>query len=269
MSNSTEKLFSEFPPVSVEQWKEKIIKDLKGKDYSTLINRTEFGLDFEPFYTEEKLQEIEATGNYPGVFPYVRGTKNDNSWIISQAVFVNNFANANKEAIKLLNAGVEEITFVLQGNNIKSYDELAELLQNIDLEQNILSFRKQENVLLLQELFISYIEKNNYDKTKIKGSFNYTPLACYVVHGRFPFEENSKLEILQKALAVNKKELPQYSLVNIAGVPFYNAGADTVQEIAFTLSQAVEYLNIISNNDNSLLNESIKQAEFTISTGSD
>ena len=269
MSDNTTKLFSEFPAISPEEWKEKIINDLKGKEYSSLLNKTEFGSQFEPFYTEETLENIEAVKNYPGKYPFIRGTQTQNSWIITQPVFVSSFENANTEAVKLLNNGVEEIIFVLQNKNIFKYEDLETILKNINLSKHRISFKKQKDIITLQKLFVEYIEKNSFDKTKIKGNFNYSPLACYAVKGHFPPNENKKLEHLYKLLKITKEQLPNYNLVNISTVPFYNSGANTLQEIAIALSQAVEYMALLSEVDKNILPDLLKYSEFTIPIGSD
>lgn len=54
----SENLFSEFPSVSSEQWKNKIIGELKGKSFEELIWHTPEGFDVNPFYTSEDLEKI-------------------------------------------------------------------------------------------------------------------------------------------------------------------------------------------------------------------
>ena len=52
-----EKLFQDFPPISTDTWKEKIIQDLKGADYEKkLVWKTDEGFDVQPFYREEDLE---------------------------------------------------------------------------------------------------------------------------------------------------------------------------------------------------------------------
>ena len=75
MSNYKEKLFSEFPPVSTEEWMAKITEDLKGADFEKkLVWRTNEGFKVQPFYRQEDLKGLD-TETKPGEFPYKRGTK--------------------------------------------------------------------------------------------------------------------------------------------------------------------------------------------------
>lgn len=71
-----EKLFTEFPPVSTEQWEEVIKADLKGADYERkLVWKTPEGFNVRPYYRAENLAGLKFLGSEAGVFPYVRGTR--------------------------------------------------------------------------------------------------------------------------------------------------------------------------------------------------
>ena len=78
-----EKLFTEFPPVSTEQWEEVIKADLKGADYERkLVWKTPEGFNVRPYYRAENLAGLKFLGSEAGVFPYVRGTRAHNRWKI-------------------------------------------------------------------------------------------------------------------------------------------------------------------------------------------
>ena len=90
MADSKEKLFSDFSPVSTEQWMEKITADLKGADFEKkLVWRTNEGFKVKPFYRKEDLKDLKTTDALPGEFPYLRGNKKDNnSWLVRQEINV-------------------------------------------------------------------------------------------------------------------------------------------------------------------------------------
>lgn len=76
MADSKEKLFSDFSPVSTEQWMEKVTADLKGADFEKkLVWKTNEGFKVKPFYRMEDLEGLKTTDALPGEFPYLRGTK--------------------------------------------------------------------------------------------------------------------------------------------------------------------------------------------------
>lgn len=101
MADSKEKLFSDFPAVSTEQWMEKITADLKGADFEKkLVWRTNEGFKVKPFYRQEDLEGLKTTEGLPGEFPYVRGTKkNDNTWFVRQEIKVECPKEANAKAL--------------------------------------------------------------------------------------------------------------------------------------------------------------------------
>ena len=76
MADKKEKLFSDFSPVSTEQWMEKVTADLKGADFEKkLVWKTNEGFKVKPFYRMEDLEGLKTTDALPGEFPYLRGTK--------------------------------------------------------------------------------------------------------------------------------------------------------------------------------------------------
>ena len=109
MANTkSEKLFTEFPPVPTEKWEEVITADLKGADYERkLVWKTGEGFNVRPYYRAENLEGIKFLGSQAGEFPYVRGTRAHNRWRVHQTVSVVCPKEANAEALKILNAGVD------------------------------------------------------------------------------------------------------------------------------------------------------------------
>ena len=87
MAEKKEKLFDMFSPVTTEEWKAKITTDLKGADFDRkLVWRTNEGFNVQPFYRLEDLSKLSHLGSLPGEYPYVRGTRADNDWLVAQAV---------------------------------------------------------------------------------------------------------------------------------------------------------------------------------------
>src|SRR5690554_3780162 len=115
MSKSKEKLFTDFPPVTTEEWMEKVTADLKGADFERrLVWKTSEGFNLNPFYRYEDIRDYEWRDNLPGQFPYIRGTKNNNIWYVRQNITVTDIAEANKKALTLLEKkGVTSLGFDL------------------------------------------------------------------------------------------------------------------------------------------------------------
>ncbi len=267
MNKDFKALFTEFPDISTQEWKDKIVKDLKGRDYNTLINKTDLGLNFEPFYREENLQEIPFVDNIPGEFPFVRSTKQDNDWNIRQIIVVTDINNANKQAVKLLQTGVNSLIFCFMEDKLSSVSDLSDLLQNIDITAIEVGFNYKPNAFKIQKLYIQYIEQNNIDINKISGSFNFNPFGKVLMTGTPA--ENEKLPKLNEFVNTNAEKLGNFGAITIGAVMYSNAGANTIQEIAFALSQAVEYINKFTDNEPNDIEKLLKRMEFTFATSGD
>ena len=132
MANTkSEKLFTEFPPVPTEKWEEVITADLKGADYERkLVWKTGEGFNVRPYYRAENLEGIKFLGSQAGEFPYVRGTHAHNRWRVHQTVSVVCPKEANAEALKILNAGVDSLGFCIASADFSAAD-LDTLLKDI------------------------------------------------------------------------------------------------------------------------------------------
>ena len=153
-----EKLFTEFPPVSTEQWEEVIKADLKGADYERkLVWKTPEGFNVRPYYRAENLAGLKFLGSEAGVFPYVRGTRAHNRWKIHQTVIVNCPKEANAVALKILNAGVDSIEFQIVPETF-SAEDLNTLLKDIHIPAVEITFSGSKTAHVA-ELVIAKIEK--------------------------------------------------------------------------------------------------------------
>ncbi len=112
-----QKLFTEFTSTTAAQWKEQLVKDLKGIDYNTLVWKTNLGIDIQPFYTKENL----STNPIP-VF-----AKND--WAICENIFVSDAKTANAQALNALQNGASGLVF-----HITQKTDFAVLLNEILLQ---------------------------------------------------------------------------------------------------------------------------------------
>lgn len=140
MSKEREKLFTDFPPVSTQEWMDVVTKDLKGADFQKrLVWKTNEGFQVNPFYRAEDVEGMPALENLPGQFPYVRGTKKENVWYVRQNIDVTDFAAANRKAVALMERGVTSLGFRMP-KNVLSAENLAMLLQGIAPDKVELNF---------------------------------------------------------------------------------------------------------------------------------
>jgi methylmalonyl-CoA mutase len=241
MSNSKEKLFSEFSPVSTEKWMEKIVTDLKGADFEKkLVWKTNEGFDVRPFYRTEDIAGLKTTESLPGEFPYIRGTKKDNNdWFVRQDIAVTDFAEANKKALDILNKGVTSLGFKVSGEEI-SKENIATLLDGILPEFIELNFTtcNMQSVKLIQ-ILVEYFKEKNYDLTKIHGSVNIDFIGIILKKGHV------KEEWIQEMVAATgaAAELRFFKVIAVNAYLFNNAGSFITQELGYALAWGNELLS--------------------------
>lgn len=240
MADSKEKLFSDFPAISTQEWMDKITVDLKGADFEKkLVWRTNEGFKVKPFYRMEDLEGLKTTDGLPGEFPYLRGTKKNNTWYVRQDIKVECPKEANAKAKDLLTKGVDSLGF-----NVKAKDLNAEyietLLEGINPENAELNFSTcQGHVVELAGLLAAYFTKKGYDAKKMQGSINYDPFNKMLSKGK----EKGNFVETAKALIEATQALPFYKLVNVNALSLNNAGSYIYQELGYALAWGNEYLS--------------------------
>ncbi len=240
MADKRERLFSNFPAVSTEEWMSKVAVDLKGADFEKrLVWRTNEGFNLQPFYTMEDIKESKLIDALPGEFPYVRGTKkNSNAWLVRQDIVVKDIKEANKKALDLLNKGVESLSFKIDSKDIN--DKLFDLLlDGIVADAVELNFSTcQGHVVSLAKLFAAYVEKKKYDVKKLFGSFDFDFFNKMLTKGK---EKGDFIETA-KALIDAVQSLPRFRVLIVSATSLKNAGSYIVQELGYALAWGNEYL---------------------------
>ncbi len=236
-------LFSEFPPVSTEQWEAKIQEDLKGADYEKkLIWRTAEGFKVKPYYRSEDLNGLkEMLSNLPGEFPFTRGTVSEtNKWLIGQDLETPNPAKANALAKEALERGAEAL--LLNSSNIDSAALLKEMLKGLDLSKATLCFNSAPSYQTLLKIIIEVYQSLGIDFKEFKGTLDFDPLSYFLINGHFYSNEsddlNQGVELLKASL-----DNSEFKVLSVNGQYFHNAGSSLVQELAFSLAAGNEYLS--------------------------
>lgn len=241
MADSKEKLFSDFSPVTTEQWMEKITADLKGADFEKkLVWRTNEGFKVKPFYRKEDLEGLKTTEALPGEFPYLRGNKKDNNeWLVRQEIKVDDVKEANAKALDILNKGIDSLSFHVKAKEL-SAAYVEALLDGICADCVELNFSTcQGHVVELANLLVEYFQKKGYDLNKLQGSINFDYLNKMLAKGK----EKGNLVETAKALIDATTALPGYRVINVNALTLNNAGAYIYQELGYALAWGNEYMN--------------------------
>ena len=239
MAELKEKLFSEFAPVTTEEWMAKITADLKGAPFEKkLVWKTGEGFNVNPFYRAEDIEGLKTTESLPGEFPYVRGTKKDNDWKVRQNIEVCCFKGANEKALDLLTKGVTSLGFIIKGDEVNE-ENITTLLEGIcpasvELNFNICNCKAEKLIGILAD----YFKGKGVDAEKCYGSVNYDAFKKPLVKGK----ENS--EWVEGAAAVLKagQALPNYRVLAVNAFLFNNAGAYISQELGYALAWGNELM---------------------------
>lgn len=225
-------LFDDFNPVSSKQWKQKIQFELDGADYNkTLLWNSPEDIQVKPFYHKDEFVGASNVHTKASEFR------------ICQNIFVHDLAKSNLRAINSVNRGAESIRFTIENENT----DLAKLLENLPLENIRLYF----NLNFLSTDFIKKIDA--LAKQKNATIFcNLDPIGQLAKEGNwFKTKEKTNFETLNILAATTTN----VSLISIDGGLYQNAGANIVQQIAYTLAHANEYCN----SSDSYRNSKIKQ----------
>ena len=239
MAELKEKLFSEFAPVSTEEWMAKITADLKGVPFEKkLVWKTGEGFNVNPFYRAEDIEGLKTTESLPGEFPYVRGTKVNNDWKVRQEIKVTDFKAANEKALDILDKGVTSLGFFMKGGDVNA-ENIATLLNGICPQCVELNF---STCLCKAELLIGiladYFKQRGVDVEKCQGSVNYDPFKKPLLKGK---EAGDWVETAKAVLKAGAA-LPGYRVLSVNACYFNNAGAYIAQELGYALAWGNELM---------------------------
>lgn len=214
-------LFNAFDPVSSKQWKQKIQYDLKGADYNdTLIWSSPEDIKVKPFYHLDEFDRLPEVSNTEAT-----------QWKICQEIYVSSVTQANTKALNVLNRGAESILFILPTEKISVYH----LLKNIHLTDITVYFKME----FLSEPFI--IRLKNYLRHKnARVYLNIDLIGNLATTGNWFHDQKEDHDILDKIMT---HQDAFSGCLNIDMSLYQNAGANMVQQIAYGLAQANEYLN--------------------------
>ncbi len=240
MTNTKEKLFTEFQAPTTQEWLDKIQVDLKGADFQKrLVWRTSEGFSVQPFYRKEDVEKLQTPNALPGEYPFVRGNKkDDNTWYIRQEIDAADASAANIKAKDVLNKGIDSLSFKIPGKAV-SAEFVEQLLDGIYCDCVELNFCtcKRHSVELAQ-LLVSYFEAKGYDKEKIVGSIDWDPMEKIVMKGK----DVEPLLRFAPALVDALKDYPNFRCIAVNSVSLNNSGAYIIQELGYALAWGNEYL---------------------------
>ncbi len=219
-----------------------------------------------------KLKKFYGPENTPGEFPYTSGIYPDmyrqRLWTMRQYSGFSSAKESNKRYQYLLEQGVKGLSVAFDlptqtgydsdhslsygevgkvGVPICSIDDMDILLKNIPLDKISISMTINSTASILLALLIAASEKNGIDKSQLKGTIQNDILKEYIARGTYIFPPKPSMRLITDIFEYCSKEMPNFNTISISGYHIREAGANAIQEVAFTLSNAIAYVESAIN----------------------
>ncbi|MFN8344579.1 MAG: methylmalonyl-CoA mutase family protein [Spirosomataceae bacterium] len=242
-------LFSEFSASDKEAWKQQAIKDLKGKDFAgTLLWKTAEGLTVQPYYAaedtiDERLTSVREAQQKPA------------GWLNQPEIGYESEKTTNAEMKAVLSKGADAVLLVLDKVDAGQID-FSKLFDGIKLSETPVFLQTNGQSVRVIEALLKCLPY------QWKGGLADDGLAQWMTQGHWP---ETYFEGLASVISATRNS-PQFRAVCVSSHVFHNAGANAVQELAFTLASAVTYLDKLT--DLGLTSaEVMKNLCFSVSVG--
>ena len=230
---------------------------------------SESGLPIEPVYDEEQLTNFrpEEKLGKPGAYPYTRGVYptmyTKRPWTMRQYAGFASATESNRRFHQLIEAGTTGLSVAFDlptqmgydsdapvahgevgkvGVAIDSIDDMRRLFDGIPLGEVSTSMTINAPAAVLLVLYQMAGEEQGIAPGALTGTIQNDVLKEYIARGTYIYPPRPSLRLVADSFAYCRKELPRWNTISISGYHMAEAGATPVQEIAFTLANAREYV---------------------------
>ncbi len=234
-----------------------------------MTRMSESGFPIEPVYDPESIKDIDAGRDLaePGEFPFTRGIHPTmyvaRPWTMRQYAGFSTAADSNRRYHQLIEAGTTGLSVAFDlptqmgydsdapqaqgevgrvGVAIDSIDDMRVLLDRIPLDSVSVSMTINAPAAVLLLLFQLVAEEQGTPADKITGTIQNDVLKEYIARGTYIYPPQPSLRLVADTFAYCQSEIPHWNTISISGYHMAEAGATPVQEIAFTLANAKEYV---------------------------
>jgi methylmalonyl-CoA mutase, N-terminal domain len=227
------------------------------------------GLPLDRLYTEESLAgwDPEEALGYPGEFPYTRGIYpsmyRGRLWTMRQYAGFGSAAESNKRYRYLLSKGQSGLSVAFDlptqigmdsdhalalgevgkvGVAIDSLEDMERLFDGIPLERVSTSMTINSTAAILLSLYVAVAKKQGANLAKLSGTVQNDILKEYIARGTYIYPVRPAMRIVTDIFAWCRESLPKWNTISISGYHIREAGSTAVQEVAFTLADAIAYV---------------------------
>jgi methylmalonyl-CoA mutase N-terminal domain/subunit len=129
-----------------------------------------------------------------------------------------------------------------EGVAIDVLDDMDDLFKGIDLQTISVSMTINPSAWILLAMYIAVCEMRGYDLTRISGTIQNDILKEYVAQKEWIYPIEPSMRLVRDTIVYCARHLPRYNPINISGYHISEAGANAVQEVAFTLANGIAYV---------------------------
>ncbi|HVH74659.1 MAG TPA: methylmalonyl-CoA mutase [Stellaceae bacterium] len=261
-----------FAAKSLEDWVRLARAELKGKPLDSLDWLTPEGIRVKPLYTDEDLAAIEregfaVAGAMPGFPPYLRGPRAtmyaNRPWTIRQYSGFSTAEDSNRFYRDNLKAGQMGLSIAFDlathrgydsdhprvvgdvgkaGVAIDSVEDMKILFDGIPLERMSVSMTMNGAVLPVLAAYIVAAEEQGVAQAKLTGTIQNDILKEFMVRNTYIYPPQPSMRIVADIIEYTARAMPKFNSISISGYHMEEAGATSVQELAFTLADGLEYV---------------------------
>ena len=224
--------------------------------------------------TEEDLHDFDphVQLGYPGEFPFTRGVQatmyRSRFWTMRQYAGFASAEESNKRYHFLLSQGTTGLSVAFDlptqmgydadhplslgevgkvGVSISSLEDMETLLAGLPLERISTSMTINATASILLALYIAVAKKQGAEIRKLSGTVQNDVLKEYIARGTYIYPPEYSMRIITDVFRYCAEHLPRWNTISISGYHIREAGSTAVQEIAFTLSNAISYVQAALN----------------------
>ena len=251
----------------LDSWRKLAAKELKGADPDSLTWDTLEGIPVKPLYTSADLDGLNHLGTVPGLAPFTRGVRATmyagRPWTIRQYAGFSTAEESNAFYRKALAAGQQGVSVAFDlathrgydsdhprvvgdvgkaGVAIDSVEDMKVLFDGIPLEKVSVSMTMNGAVIPILANFIVTGEEQGVPRAELSGTIQNDILKEFMVRNTYIYPPEPSMRIIADIIEYTSKEMPKFNSISISGYHMQEAGANLVQELAFTLADGREYV---------------------------
>jgi methylmalonyl-CoA mutase N-terminal domain/subunit len=133
-----------------------------------------------------------------------------------------------------------------EGVAVDTVDDVAALFDGIDLERISVSMTINPTAWILLAMYIVVAEQRGYDLDKLSGTVQADILKEYIAQKEWIFPIRPSMRIMRDMIVYASEHMARYNPINISGYHISEAGATSVQEVAFTMANAIAYVEEVT-----------------------